>query len=278
MAEMWCNLNGEEIRYADAGLPLKDLGIVRGYGVFDYMRTYNGVPLLLDEHVDRLFNSAKLINLPVPYTKQQISAFVLSLLAKNAWPESHIKIIVTGGPSDDGITVDAPSFFILTTPHTPLPETLFTDGIQVMTHEHLRIFPEAKTLNYVTAIALQKQKRETGAYEIIYTHRGHVLEATTSNVFLVKDGKLITPKRDILDGVTRQAVIRLAQQSYPVEERHVTTEELLSADEVFLTASNKEVMPVVRIDDTTIGNGKPGPHTHTIREMYMEFVKQQTTA
>lgn len=275
---MWCFINGTIKPLEDAGLALTDLGILRGYGYFDYLRTYHGVPFLLEEHLDRLERTSNILNLDLPYSRSYIKEHIHELLVKNSFPESHIKIVVTGGPSSDGITVESPSFFILITSLIPNPETLFTEGIKLMTHEHLRLFPEAKSLNYLTALSLRNQKKESNAYEILYIYKGRVLETSTSNIFCFKDDVLITPKDDILEGITRHAVIELAKKRHTVEIREVLFEELLTSDEVFITASNKEVMPVVTIDDKRIGVGIPGKLTRVLLEDYRTYIEEYTKA
>lgn len=260
----------------EASLSLTDLGVLRGYGYFDYLRTYNGVPFLLDEHLDRLERSSSILNLEIPYRRNQIVQWINELLEKNGFQESHIKIVVTGGPSTDGITVQSPTFYILITPCTPNDSALYTDGITVLMHEYLRPYPEAKSLNYLTSLSLWKRRKEMNAYEVLYTHNGNVLEASTSNVFIYKDSVLITPKDTILAGITRDIVLRIANDVHKVEVRDVTIEELLQADEVFITASNKEVMPVVKIEDKTIGNGIPGKQTVHLLDLYRKTIEEYT--
>ncbi len=272
---MFCNLNGSVVPFETAGLPLNDLGIIRGYGYFDYLRTYKGVPFLLDEHLERLVRTAKIMKLAVPYTLDQIKQWILDLLKKNNFPESHIKIVITGGPSEDQMTSTHPSFYIMVTPASPQHDsTSYREGITVMTYEHLRLFPEAKTLNYLTAIALTPEKQKIGAREIIYHYQGNILEASTSNVFIFQENKLVTPAMNILGGITRTKVIELAQNVFPVEERTIPVKEFLSAQEIFITASNKEVMPVTRIDTQQVGTGMVGENTKKMLKLYRDFIKR----
>ena len=274
--ETYVFLNGNIISLDKGGLTLTDLGIVRGYGFFDYLRTYNKKPLFLKEHLDRLERSSRILNLPLPYKKSEIQHWIEKLLAKNDFSESHIKIVVTGGPSPDGFEVVAPSFFILTTQLTPYPETYFSKGVKVMTYEHLRLFPEAKSLNYLTALVLRKERKRKNVFEVLFTYKDTVLEATTSNVFLFKNNILVTPEEDILEGITRSKVFELAHNNWKIEKRKVNVKELFSADEVFITASNKEVMPVVTIDSSTIADGKVGPNTKRLLMLYRDLIKSVT--
>jgi len=269
---MFCNLNGKVVEAKTAGLPLNDLGIVRGYGYFDYLRTYNGIPLFFDDHLNRLERSASIVGLPIPYSRETIQQWTRELLVRNNFPESHIKIVVTGGPSDDGMTVVSPSFYILITEAHPYAQRFYTDGVGVMLHEHMRPFADAKTLHYMTTLSLAEKKKEQGAFEVIYIFDGKILEASTSNLFLFVKGALITPKQNILEGITRAKVIELAKKQFSVVEKDVAVEELLEADEVFLTASNKEIMPVVRVNNTVVGLGKPGRKTLELLAQYRAYI------
>lgn len=267
-----CLLNGSITSLDQARLPLTDLGILRGYGFSEYIRTYNGIPFLLGQHLERLEASSRVVRLPLPYTLKQIEEWVRILVEKNAFDESHIKIIVTGGPSEDGMAVTTPSFFILVTPLTPFKETFYTLGVRVMTHELLREFPEAKGLNYMTTIALREEKRERGVFEVIYTADNCVLEASTSNLFIVKDDHIITPKDHVLKGITRNLIIQLAKKNWNVEERSISLSEFARSQEIFITGSYKEIMPVIQVDTHTVGYGKPGEITKKLYAMYKEYV------
>jgi branched-subunit amino acid aminotransferase/4-amino-4-deoxychorismate lyase len=269
---MFCNLNGKVVEVKSAGLSLNDLGIVRGYGYFDYLRTYSGIPLFFDDHLDRLERSAAIVGLPIPYPRETIKQWTYELLKRNNFPEAHIKIVVTGGPSEDSMTVVSPSFYILATEAHAYPQKFYAEGVGVILYEHIRPFSDAKTLHYMTALSLAQKKKEQGAFEVIYVFDGKILEASTSNLFLFAKEVLITPKQDILEGITRAKVIELAKKHFSVVEQDVTVKELLEADEVFLTASNKEIIPVVRVDKAVIGTGKPGKKTLGLLTQYRAYV------
>lgn len=269
---MYCIFNGTFKELDTLGLPLTDLGVVRGYGYFDYLRTYKQKPFLLNEHLNRLEKTGELLHLPVPYSKNKIGEWVHKLLKKNNFSESHIKIVVTGGPSEDGATVVSPSFFILVTPLTPYPDSYFSEGIYVMTYEHLRMFPEAKSLNYLPVFVLREERKKYNAFETVFTYEGKVLEASTSNIFLFKNSTLVTPKDSILNGITRQRVLLLAKDHWKIEERDITEEELYKADEVFITASNKEVMPVVQVNAQKVSSGEVGNNTKKLHALYKKFI------
>lgn len=266
-------LNGKVKRADELGLPLNDLGLLRGYGVFDFLRTHGGKPFLLREHLDRFFRSAKMLDLTMPVSRRELERTITLLLKKNHFKESIVRPIITGGASVDGITLGAkPSLLILVVPAHEQPKERYTKGIALKTIEYQRLLPEVKTLNYILAVKHQKGLKRAGAYELLFISEGKVLECSSSNVFIVKKGTLITPKKNILVGTTRNFVIRIARKEYEVAERDVKVSELWSADEVFITASNKAVMPVARIDGRRIGNGRVGPVARRLLQLYEEAV------
>ncbi len=264
-------LNGKIAPVEKLTLPVNDLGVLRGYGVFDFLKTVNGRPLLWAEHWRRFQNSAKALGLKIPAGEKRARQLVGQLLKKSGRrpaaekADASIRLLLTGGPSADGLTPVKPSFGILIEDIHPWPKKALTHGVKVITHEHLRLVPEAKTTNYLTAVRLQKEKRRAGAVEILYTHRGRLLECSTSNFFIVKNGRLITPKTDILYGTMRNLVVALAKATkIPVEEREVMASELRDADEGFLTATNKNLTPVVQVDERKINRGEVGPVTRDL--------------
>lgn len=267
----YCYKDGKIARLDEHTLSLHDLGVLRGFGIFDFMRTYGGKPFLLAEHLARFKRSAERIGLPLPKEFPELEQIVNELVEKNGFAETAVKFVLTGGPSDDGVTrgQDA-TFYILASEVKNPPKALYETGAALATHEHQRILPEIKTLNYITALQRQRELAEKGVAELLYVSNGRVLECSSSNIFVVKDGALATPDADILIGTTRNLVKALASPDYPVEERTVRIEELWDADEVFLTASNKGVMPVTSIDGKSIGSGTVGPVTQELMKRYKE--------
>ena len=256
-----------------AKVAINDLAVLRGYGVFDFLKTVNGKPFLWREHWTRFLNSAKLLNLKVPVGESEAKKIIGELLKKNHYADASIRLLLTGGPTADGISIIRPVFSILIEDVYNYPKKFFQHGARVITHEYLRLMPCAKTTNYITAVRLQKDKHKAKAVEILYTHQGRVLECATSNFFIVKNKKIITPKVDILYGTTRNVVMTLAKWAgYQVEEREMKVGELRTADEAFLTATNKDIMPIVAVDDRKINNGKVGPITRKLQNLFAEFV------
>jgi branched-chain amino acid aminotransferase len=157
-----------------------------------------------------------------------------------------------------------------------LPKRVFDEGCSVIVSEHLRQFPLSKTTNYIQAVLLQEERKSRGALEVLYTWQGNVLECATSNFFIVKDGKIITPKEDILMGITRKAAMVAAGNHFPIEERAVSVDEMYAADEAFLTSSFKDVVPVVNVGGRAIADGKPGPVTREVMRLFHELTQSQT--
>lgn len=263
-----------------------DLGFLRGYGVFDVMCTQNGKPFLLDEHWKRLRNSAKKLNLKIPISADGYKKIISKLLLLNKFKKSSIRAILTGGLSDNGFAYCAEeTFVILIEKFQQLPKEIYEKGAGVITVEYERQIPIAKICNYVEAIRNQNRKEKNRALEIIYIKNKKAMEASTSNFFIVKNGKLITAKNGILVGTTRNLVIKLAKKArlagasskragYKVEERDIAERELYSADEVFLTATNKDIVPVVKIDGKKVGDGKVGKNTKVLMEEFKKFVEK----
>lgn len=268
-----CFFNGKIVLFKNAKFGLDDLGVLRGYGVFDFLRTYNGKPFLMKEHLDRFEESARKLNMTVPVSRKDIEKAAYTLIKKNGFSETCLRFVLTGGPSKNAFFVEEPTFFILAEKSESLPARLYSKGVSVFTHEHLREIPEAKTNNYMVAVKMRNLKKNKRFFEMLYTHDGNILEAATSNFFLVRANSLITPKDNILIGTTRNFVLSLAKKDFRIEERAVRIQELKESDEAFLTATNKEILPVVEIDGVPIGAGKVGPHTKELQRRFREFVK-----
>jgi branched-chain amino acid aminotransferase len=265
-------IDGQFVLDSDALIPATDLAVLRGYGVFDYFRTYGGRPFHLEAHLARLQRSAGLIGLEMPHSLEEIRPIVMETLRRNSHAESNVRVILTGGDSDDHLMPRGQSrLIILVTPFVPPPETWYRDGVKVITERTERYMPEAKTLNYTPAIVALQKAKIVGAIDAIYIDRaGRVLEGTTTNLFAFVDDVLVTPGDGILCGITREVVLELASDLYEIQIRDLSAEELLRADEVFITSSNKQICPVRQIDDTVIGS--PGRHTQRLMEHFKEFV------
>lgn len=279
-AKGYCCLNGKMIPLEKAGVNLYDLGVLRGYGVFDVARTYSQKPFLLKEHLDRLENSASALNLKVPLSQKKLSALVSRLIRKNKFNngrEAIIRTIITGGETDDGFSLNGkpPTMFILIEEFKNLPRFFYEKGAKLITANYQREMPRVKTINYINAIRLQELRKKSGALEILYTFGGKALEAATSNFFVFKKDRLITPKDNVLLGIIRNLVLKLAKRDFKTEERVLSLREVARADEAFITATNKDIVPVVKIGNLTVGNGKVGARTRHLMKKLSDYVQKR---
>lgn len=272
-------IDGNYVPSEQAFIPVNDLALLRGYGVFDFLRTHNGSPFLLTEHLIRLQESARKIGLQFPWTLDEMRSIVMSTLRKNVYPDATIRIVVTGGPSRDFITPDGkPRLIVIVSPAAALPETWYTSGIKVIVTSLERTVPGAKSINYLDATIALKEARDQGAIEALYMDSsGYVKEGTTSNLFAFYANRLVTPGTNILSGITRKAILKIAEPLFAFDIREIPVNELLSADEVFISGSNKAIVPVIQIDDTVIGDGAPGKNTRILMQRFHDYIRQSTT-
>jgi branched-chain amino acid aminotransferase len=272
---MWHYLNNFWVKKEALKISAFDLVVTRGFGVFDFLRTYNKKPFFLEEHLDRFFNSLSILEMKSSKTKKEIEKIIEEGIKKNNFEETDIKIIQTGGESDDGITPKGKyNFIVMFTPATLYPKQYFEKGIALITYPFSRLFPEAKSLNYLAGVLAIKNAKKRKAVEALYVDKKKIYECVISNFFAVVGEKLITPKQNILIGITRQVVINLAKKlGFKVEERDLFLKEIPKFSEAFITASNKEIMPVVRIDNQRISNGKVGKITKILMKEFRELTK-----
>ena len=276
MRKRFTYLNGKILPHEKALVGADDIGLARAFGVYDGIMTYGGKPFEMRKHYKRLSRSAKLLGLRVPVKEEALEGIILALVKKNSFKQPIARVLLTGGTVLRGIDFNPkkPTFIVLLEELSRPSKEEYKKGIRVITNEYERQIPEAKTINYIAAVRLQRAMRKAGAIEAIYTLRGQALEATTSNLFIVKKGKLITPKVGILNGITRQVVLALAKKHLEVVERAISITELMSADEVFLTSSFKEVLPVTVIDGKKIGKGIVGPTTLDLMYRFASYVRK----
>ena len=252
--------NGNIVPAEEIAISPCDIGILRGYGVFDVLRTEGRMPFLWERHWERLLRSAETLGLSVPIKKETYYDVLIRLSEKFGEDRAVIRTVVTGGVSSDGFSLaETPTFYVLIEPFPVLPQEYFERGVSIITVEYARAYPTAKTTNYVEAIRCSRERAERGAFEICYVSDGKVLEGSMSNVGIVQKGKVVLPKDGILPGITREEVVEIAHEAeMNIEERSMLIEELFAADEVFLMATNKYVLPVVLVDGKKIGTGMPG--------------------
>lgn len=270
-------LNGKWVTADDVRISAFDLSVVRGYGIFDFLRTYNNKPFRLAEHIDRLFHSAKALDVAIPKDRKALEEIVKEGIRKNIFSETAIKIVVSGGISGDSVTPGEPSLIILFTKAPQYPAWFYEKGVKIVTFSASRFLPEVKSLNYFAAIYALKKAHAVGAKEVLYVDdKKRITECTRSNIFFVKDNVLITPPgKYILKGITRNVVLEIAKSlDIKVIEKEVTLHGINFFSEAFITASTVEVLPVVEIDDRKIGDGRVGKIT---KQIMMKFKEKTTT-
>lgn len=255
-------INGEFIEEKDARLHISDLSIQRGYGVFDYCRTNDHVPIHLEDHIARFTRSAEIMHLELPLPGEELISAIHDLIHKNNIATSGIRMLLTGGYSPDSYEIVQPNLIIVQHPLTLRTGNVFEKGIKVITHEYVRDFPGAKTINYSMGIWLQQKIREHNAADVLYHMQGEVSEFPRANFFIVtRDNIVVTPKANILEGVTRKKILELSPKGLRIEEGTVTLNDIRSAKEAFMTSTTKRILPIVQVDNFTIGNGVPGEVT-----------------
>ncbi len=272
----WWYVGGKWVHPHEATLSINDIAVLRGYSVFESLRTYDWHPFHLDEHLLRLYRSAVMIEMEIPWSSEQIANVVREVIARNAYRHAAIRLLITGGESEDGILPSGkPTLAVLITPLDERDMGRFARGYKLITTSLQRVSPEAKTANYVAAVRALKDAARRNADDALFVNeQGHVLEATRSNFFVFRGDTLVTPREGILIGVTRNVVLELAQGSFAIEERPILLEELPLAEEAFVTSSSREITPVVQIDDLTIGDGKPGLRTFELEQRFIEMIER----
>ena len=267
MSNHFTFVNGNFLPFDQSSLHVSDLSIQRGYAVFDFFLVRNGVPPYLTFHMERLMNSVSLLKIDLPYTQEEFSAIVMELIKRNNHGNSSVKIIVTGGLSEDDFTLSSSSVIVINKPfEVPVTDATKNGGI-LITSKYQRDMPEAKTINYIRSVYLSKQLIEKNAVEVLFLDKNWVRECSRSNIYMVKDNVVFTPKSKILRGVTKRRILSL--EGFDVREKDFKFDDLLRADEVFITSTTKGVMPIKLIDSTVIADGLVGPVTRAIQNVIM---------
>ncbi len=265
-----CYINNKFQSFSEASIHPSDLGLQRGYAIFDYFLEINGRIPFFDDYLDRFYTSAKLLNLEVPLNRELLKEKIAYLLKENKLMNSGIKLLLTGGYSEDLYSPSSPNFMIFNL-HLHHKPTEFGEGVKLIMLDFQRHIPEVKTTFYLPSIALFPKMKEYGAIEVLYHHNGLISETTRANFFMIKNGVLITAASGVLKGITRKYVVQVAREMMPVEEREVRLDEIWNCDEAFITGTSKHVLPIVEIEGQTIGNGIPGILTLAVSEAFERF-------
>jgi len=269
----------------DAKISVFDHGLLYGDGVFEGIRVYSGKVFRLPQHLKRLWDSAKAIWLEIPMTPEAITRAIDDTLAANNLSDGYIRLVVTRGAGTLGLDptrTKNPQVIIIADRIALYPEEHYRNGLEIVTAATVRTSPAAvspriKSLNYLNNILAKIEGYKAGCVEVLMlNHKGEVAECSGDNIFLVRRNVLLTPPIDagILEGVTREAVIELARESgREVREIALTRYDIYTADECFLTGTAAEVIPVVKLDDRRIGDGKPGPVTRELIERFKRLTR-----
>ncbi len=286
---MLINLNGKLVEKEEAKVSVFDHGLLYGDGVFEGIRIYKGNIFKLKEHIDRLYSSAKAIMLKIEIIKEEMIKETVKTVAENGLKDGYIRLVVTRGPGDLGLDPKkcGPSFYFIIADTIALyAQEYYENGLSITTVATRRnlseaLDPKIKSLNYLNSILAKIEANNHGSLEaIMMNNQGYVTECTGDNIFIVKNGKLITPAlfTGVLDGITRSTVIDVSDKlGIPFQEDVLTRYDLYTADECFLTGTAAEVIPVVRIDAREINGGKPGEITKRITKEFRKLTTKLGT-
>jgi branched-chain amino acid aminotransferase len=279
-------ISGKLYDKEDAKISVYDHGLLYGDGIFEGIRSYGSNVFRMEEHLDRLWNSAKAIWLEIPMSKPEMAKAINETVRVNGIKDGYIRVVVTRGAGTLGLDPNRcsePQVIIIADKIALYPEELYQKGLEIVTVSVARTHPAAlspriKSLNYLNNILAKIEGLQAGCIEaLMLNHKGEIAECTGDNIFLVRQGRLQTPPIDagILEGVTREAVIGLAREkSIEVQEVPLTKHDVYIADECFLTGTAAEVVPVVKVDSRTIGEGVPGPITRDLMRRFHELTRK----
>jgi len=282
-------LEGKLVPEEQAKVSVFDHGLLYGDGVFEGIRAYNGKVFRLKEHIRRLYQSAQTIMLKIPVSPENLTAAILETLRANKLRDAYIRVVITRGKGDLGLDprkCPKASYFVITSKIQLYPEELYEKGIDIITVATRRtnvemLTPGVKSLNYLNNILAKIEGNNAGVSEaLLLNQEGLVLECTGDNVFLVRGKEILTPPLylGILAGITRQAVLELAPRAgLTAREIPFTRHDLFNADEVFLTGTAAEVIPVIRIDGRQVRKGGPGFYTKNLMIFFRELTRRDGT-
>ncbi|MFD2705206.1 branched-chain-amino-acid transaminase [Salibacterium lacus] len=285
MGEQWIYLDGEFVEKENAKISVFDHGFLYGDGVFEGIRVYNGNVYKLDEHLIRLYNSAKSIMLDIPYTKQEVTDIIVETLKKNELRDAYIRLVVSRGVGNLGLdpaSCARPQIVVIAEKLAIYPKEFYDKGLDIVTVATRRnrpdvLSPKVKSLNYLNNILVKIEAGLAGVNEaLMLNNEGYVAEGSADNIFILRGGVLYTPPGYVgaLEGITRQAIVELAgEMGYDLREEPFTRHDVYTADEVFLTGTAAEVIAVIKVDGRIIGDGKPGSETQRILEAFREKVE-----
>ncbi|MGE9266944.1 MAG: branched-chain-amino-acid transaminase [Verrucomicrobiales bacterium] len=277
-------LDGAIVDESEAKISVFDHGLLYGDGIFEGIRFYEGRVFRLEEHLERLFLSAKAILLKMPWSIEEVTEATLETIRANGLRDGYIRLVVTRGAGGLGLNpylCEKPSMFIIASTITLYPEEYYTNGLELVTCATRRptpasLSPQVKSLNYLNNVMAKVEALKAGAMEgVMLNEQGYVAECTGDNLFIIKKGEVITPpvSDGSLDGITRETIFDLCREmGITIREESMTRYDIYTADECFLTGTAAEVIPVVKLDEREIGDGRPGEVSSALIKAYREIV------
>ncbi|SDO28089.1 branched-chain-amino-acid transaminase [Alkalicoccus daliensis] len=285
MSSQWIYLDSKFVRKEQAMVSVFDHGFLYGDGVFEGIRAYSGNIFKLTEHLNRLYESAQSIMLAIPYTKEEMEQIIVETIRKNELETAYIRVVVSRGPGNLGLdpaSCSRPNVIVIAEELALFPKELYQRGLRMGSVASRRnrpdvLSPQVKSLNYLNNILVKLEANQAGVDEaLMLNDQGYVTEGSADNIFIVKNGKILTPPVYLgaLEGITRNAIIDLAHQhGYSISEAPFTRHDVYTADEVFLTGTAVEVIAVVDVDGRTIADGTPGSVTNHLLAEYRNVVQ-----
>jgi len=270
-------INGEILHQDKALIPIYDLGLLRGMGIFDFFRVLDGVAVFAEDHIERLQNSIRQMGMDVSLNAAEWAKKINEMIRVNEADRAGFRVVVTGGFSEDGYSIpEQKNIYMILHELPPNDPNQFEHGVSLITSDYRRDIPLVKTTIYVRSMQLQPTMKKEGAFEVLYHWKGEITECSRCNIFFIdQEGTLITPEAGMLHGVTRKQIIGLAKENaIPIVERAVTLDEMPQMAGSFLTATTKGVLPVVKIDQQVIGSGHVHPLCWKLGDLFQERVTQ----
>lgn len=268
-------INGEILPKDEARIPVWDLGLLRGFGVFDYFRVIEGIPVFMEDHVDRLFNSMEIMGLNNGVKREQWYSWIKEMIKVNQADMAGFRIVVTGGFSEDGYSIpdDKNIFLMVHSLGTTVPEQ-YENGVSLLLKSYQRDIPSAKTTIYIESMQQQPVLKKAGAFETLYHWNGIMTECSRCNIFFIDhEGAMHTPSHEMLKGITRKQIISLTKETnIPLIERDIHIDEIPNMAGAFLTATTKGALPVVKIGSAIIGDGMVHPLAQKLQSLYQKRV------
>jgi branched-chain amino acid aminotransferase len=280
-------IDGQLVDRADAKVSVYDHGLLYGDGVFEGIRVYASKVFECDAHLRRLYDSAKAIRLTIPIEPPQLKAAIEETFRVNNFTDCYVRVVVTRGPGDLGIDPKKSGkacVFIITDLISVYPKDMYEKGMAIITSSYIRNHPNAtspriKSLNYLNNVLAKIEANDAGVPEaLMLNHEGNVSECTADNIFIVRNGQVQTPTTydGILEGVTRNVIMALCRKNgIDCIEKTLQRHDVYVADEIFVTGTGAEVMPVTKVDGRAIGTGEPGPITRRLIHVFHQHVRGQ---